>query len=110
MIRITPQTARSAPDLVGLETSAGEWRFDPSHYRQFVESTTGIPVADHPPPTDCYRIRNRLEAFVDEHRRSGVKDELLTAEHPAVDSIEEITELARFFRHCHDYQVGRPSP
>lgn len=82
----------------GLETSGGEWRLDLARYAPFVEFVTGHPVSTNLSNSDCYRIRNRLEALVAEHYRTGEWPSVV--QEAASDTVrpEDIFELARFFR------------
>lgn len=102
MICISPETARTAPSISGLEVDEAEWRLDIAQYRDFIEATTGIDVDGHLTNADCYRIGNRLEAFVEQRQRDDEFDERLVAAYPGVESPETIVGLARFFRACED--------
>lgn len=82
-----------------------EWHLDPDQYREFIETVTGIAPPDEPTASDCYRIGNRIEAFVEEHHRLDEWTPDLVEEYPDVDSLAEILGLARFFRRCHDCRV-----
>lgn len=106
MIRISPDTSRTGPSVEGLVLSASEWRLDPGRYRAFVETVTGISVPDDPTASECYRVGNRLEAFVEERHRHGEWTPGLVEEYPDVDSLDEILGLARFFRQCHDCRLA----
>lgn len=101
MIRVQPDTTRNDPMIPGLEVTDDEWILQLDEYRQFISETTGIKVDESPSAEDCYRIGNRLEAFIDKRRRAGEWTEDLVKEYPDVDNLEEITWLARFFRTCH---------
>jgi nicotinamidase-related amidase len=79
-------------------------------YDAFVVAVTDTrPTADAT-ATDCYRIGNRLEAFVAEHRRTGAWTPALVEEYPDVDSLDQIYALARFFRHCHEERLTGSRP
>jgi hypothetical protein len=67
---------------------------------------TGIDVEGDLSAPDCYRIGNRLEAFIAERRREGEWTEALVDEYPDVGSVAEIVGLARFVRECHDCRLG----
>ncbi|MFC6941089.1 hypothetical protein ACFQE8_14135 [Salinirubellus sp. GCM10025818] len=105
MIRISSDTSRAGPTAEGLDLSAPEWHLDPDQYREFIETVTGIAPPDEPTASDCYRIGNRIEAFVEEHHRLDEWTPDLVEEYPDVDSLAEILGLARFFRRCHDCRV-----
>lgn len=101
MIRISPSTTHSAPAVGNIEVTDDEWRLDPTRYRAFIAETTGYSVADDPHPSECYRIGNRLEAFVEERKRAGEWSPELVDSYPDVESLDEMLGLARFFRECH---------
>jgi len=105
MLSIPPPESRLAPALDGLHVSADEWRLDTTRYAAFVELVTGIRPTEHLNAADCYRIGNRLEAFVEERKREGEWNAALVADLPDVESLEEVIALARFFRHCHDCRL-----
>lgn len=101
-IGISPEPSRSPPDLDGFDAADDEWRLDPERYRRFVESATGLSPGADLSASDCYRIGNRLEGFIEERTRAGEWTDSLTEEYPDVESLEEVVGLARFFRRCHD--------
>jgi hypothetical protein len=105
MIRISPDTSRTGPTAEGLDRSASEWRLDPGQYHEFIETVTGIAPPDDPTASDCYRIGNRIEAFVEEHHRLDEWTPALVEEYPDVGSLAEILGIARFFRRCHACRV-----
>lgn len=106
MIRISPSTTQSAPAVGSIEVADDEWRLDPTRYRQFITETTGYTVTADPCPSECYRIGNRLEAFVEERKRAGEWSLALVDGYPEVESLDEIIGLARFFRECHACCLG----
>lgn len=101
MIRISPNTAWTGPSTDGLDLSTSEWCLDPNRYRGFVTAVTGIQVSADPTAADCYRIGNRIEAFIEERRRRGEWTSGLVEAYPDVESLSEIVGLARFFRRYH---------
>jgi hypothetical protein len=102
MIHITPETPLSTPAVGGLTTTESGWKLDVSRYESFIETTTGMSVDGDLRAADCYRIGNRLEALITDHRHGGEWTEAVTERYPDVESREEIVGLARFFRECHD--------
>lgn len=104
-IRISPDTPRAGPSADGLDLSTSGWHLDASRYREFVETVTGIRLSDEPTASDCYRIGNRIEAFVEERHRLDEWTSDLVEEYPDVDSLGEILGLARFFRRWHDCRL-----
>ena len=86
----------------GFERSDSVWRLNLDHYGEFIESITGITPEENLSASDCYRIGNRLEAFIDESQRAGEWTEELVEKHPEVDSLRQLYVLARFFRRCHE--------
>lgn len=101
----------SVPDegLVGFELSDSVWRLELDHYRDFIESVTGIAPIRNPSAADCYRIGNRLEAFIDERRRAGEWTDALVEQYSAIDALGQIYWLAQFFRQCHEHCLEAPS-
>jgi hypothetical protein len=88
--------------LDGFDCDGSTWRLDLERYRGFLAAVTGIrPTADAS-AADCYRVGNRLEAFVAEKRRTGDWDDSLADDYPEIDSLDQIYALARFFRRCHE--------
>ena len=81
---------------------------NPDDYREFIESITGISPSERLSPSECYRIGNRLEAFIDQCRRDGAWTDELIEGYPDVDSLEQIYPLARFFRQCHEQCLDAP--
>lgn len=102
MLETDPDYVRTDPSLPGLSIVDDEWRIDLEYYRPFIEATTGLAVPDDLENTDCYRIGNRLEAFIAERRRDDEWDEEVVESSPVVESLEEIVWVARFFRTCDD--------
>lgn len=102
MIQIAGSDVRTLPSFEGIQADSDGWRLDPSAYRALTESITGMPLTDDLSATECYRIGNRLEAFIAERRRTGEWTESLVEEYPDVESLEEIVALARFLRTCHE--------
>lgn len=105
MLSITPPESRVAPSFDGLDLSADEWRLDTARYARFVETTTGIRPTGDLDASECYRIGNRLEAYVEERKRHGEWTAALVADLPEVESLREVLWVARFFRHCHDCRL-----
>jgi len=101
-IRVVPDTVRRDPAIKGLEVSDSEWRLDIGQYQDFIEATTGLSPSDGLSASDCYRIGNRLQAFVEERKRRNDWDATLVEAYPDVQSLKEFVWLARFFRACHD--------
>jgi hypothetical protein len=100
----TPRSS-SVPDedLAGFELSDSVWRLELDRYVDFIESVTGISPTRDPAAADCYRIGNRLEAFIDERRRAGEWTHALVEQYAAIDALGQIYWLARFFRQCHEH-------
>ena len=97
------------PELDGFDDDGSAWRLDLDRYGAFVAAVTGIrPTADCAAGT-CYRVGNRLEAFVAEKQDAGEWTPALVEQHAAVDSLDQIYALARFFRHCHETHVPTPT-
>ncbi|PSP23256.1 hypothetical protein BRC61_03750 [Halobacteriales archaeon QH_10_65_19] len=101
-LSIAPDTVRTDPEVDGLDISDSEWRLDVDRYREFVAAATGISPADDLAPSDCYRIGNRIEALVEEHKRHDEWEPALVEEYPDVESLKAFLWVARFFRACHD--------
>jgi len=93
-------------DLDGFEVTESVWRLDLDHYRGFIQSVTGTSPTQDLSASDCYRIGNRLEAFIDENQRAGEWTEELAEGYSEVDSLRQIYWLARFFRQCHEHRLG----
>ncbi len=108
----TIETTRSSrvpdEDLPGFEVTESVWRLDIDSYRDFIESVTGISPDRNLSASDCYRIGNRLEAFIDETRRAGRWTEDLVEGYSEVDSLRQIYWLARFFRQRHEQCLEAP--
>lgn len=108
MISISPPSPRPASSYDGLELTETRWRLDPEEYSEFVKTVTGVTVTGNLSASDCYRIGNRLEGFIEERMRRDEWRAALVEEHPDVESLEEIRCLARFFRRCHDCRRHDP--
>ncbi|WP_435332917.1 hypothetical protein [Haloarchaeobius sp. TZWWS8] len=106
MIQTSRPNPDERPELAGLEVTESEWRLDTDRYRRFVEEAARQSLDDQPTAADCYRIGNRIEALIAEHRQRDDWSPSLVEEYPDVDSLDEIVGLARFFRHCHDCQLA----
>lgn len=104
---ISRYEVRPDTSLRGFELSDDEWRLDTDAYRNFIESVTGMGVSDGLSASQCYRIRNRLEAFMVDRRRRGEWTENLTREFPDIESLDEVVELAKFFRELYDDKSRR---
>jgi len=102
MIRIEPTEGQTTPSFSGLQAEDDEWHLDPEQYRDFTEAVAGIALTADLSATDCYRIGNRLEAFIAERKRDGEWTEALLAEYSGVGSLAEIVALAQFLRTCHE--------
>lgn len=102
IIHVVPAAVWSDPAIEGLEISDSEWRLDIGRYQEFIEAATGLSPSDGLSASDCYRIGNRLQALVEEHKRQNDWDSTLVESYPDVESLEEFVWLARFFRACHD--------
>ena len=102
MIQIERSDARPLPSAEGIQAADDEWRLDPSKYRAFTDSVTGIALTGELSGADCYRIGNRLEAFIAERKRDGEWTDALVEQYPDVASLAEIVALAQFLRRCHD--------
>ncbi len=101
-IAAVPDRVRTDPGIEGLEVSETEWRLDVGRYREFVAAATGITPTDGLSGSDCYRIGNRLQALVEEHKQQAKPESTLVDAYPTVDSLEEFLWVARVFRACHD--------
>lgn len=102
VISITPDAVWTDPEIEGIEISDAEWRLDIARYQEFLIETTGISPTDGLYASDCYRIGNRLQALVEEHKRHDRWEPELVGAYPDVDSLEEFLWVARIFRACHD--------
>jgi hypothetical protein len=114
-IRAVPETVRTDPEIAGLEVSETEWRLDVERYQEFVAAATGISPAEGLSASDCYRIGNRLQALVEEHKQQAGGESALVGAYPTVESLEEFLWVARVFRACHDTEncivdAGRGNP
>jgi hypothetical protein len=98
----------STDDVVGFGGEGSVWRLDLDRYGEFVETVTGIAPHAELSASDCYRVGNRIEAFVHERRRAGTWTPDLVANYPGVDSLDQITLLARFFRRRHEERLAVP--
>lgn len=101
-IRIDSDAVRSDPAIEGVEVSGSEWRLDVDRYRAFLREATGVSPAGGLSASDCYRIGNRLQAFVEARKRDDEWNRALVESYPDVESLEEFLWVARFFRACHD--------
>ncbi|MFB6167678.1 MAG: hypothetical protein ABEJ43_02400 [Haloferacaceae archaeon] len=98
-------------DLDGFDADESTWRLNLDRYGAFVAAVTGIRPGADVTAADCYRIGNRLEAFIAERKRTDDWTAALVEEYPDVDSLDQIHALARFFRHCHTACLtGAPAP
>jgi hypothetical protein len=101
-IAVAPKSVWTDPEIEGLDVSEDEWRLDVERYQELLVETTDISPADGLSASDCYRIGNRLQALVEEHKRQDEGESGLVEAHPDVGSLEEFLCLARVFRACHD--------
>ena len=102
MITTSPDSNYLPPSIPGLELTDDEWRLNPEEYEQFITATTGVsPTADLD-ASDCYRIGNRLEGFLETRKRNEEWTDTVGDTHPDIESVDEVLALARFFRQCHD--------
>ena len=101
-IETTHSSSVPDEDLAGFEVADSVWRLDLDYYRGFIESVTGISPDRNPSASDCYRIGNRLEAFIDEKQRAAEWTEDLTEDYSEMDSLRQVYWLAQFFRQCHE--------
>jgi hypothetical protein len=101
-IETTRSSSVPEEDLDGFEVTESAWQLNLDHYRDFIESVTGISPNRNLSPSDCYRIGNRLEGFIDENQQTGKWTEDLVESYSEVDSLRQIYWLARFFRQCHE--------
>ncbi|MFC7018793.1 MULTISPECIES: hypothetical protein [Haloarcula] len=106
MIRISPTAARAPAAATGLTVTDEAWQLDPDEVAPFVEATTGFSLSSDLGATECYRIGNRLEGFIEARKRNGEWTSALVESHPDVNSLDEIVALARFFRACHTCSLG----
>ena len=102
VIETTSSSSAPNEDVAGFEVTESGWRLDIDYHRGFIESVTGISPSQNLSASDCYRIGNRLEAFIDESKRAGEWTEELVENYSEVDSLRQIYWLARFFRQCHE--------
>ncbi|MFC7227649.1 hypothetical protein N0B31_09565 [Salinirubellus salinus] len=91
--------------LEAVEGSGAGIRPVLDRYAAFVEAVTGFTPSDDLTADDCYRIGNRIEAFVEERHRAGEWDETVVEGYPVVESRSEVLALARLFRRCHEERV-----
>jgi hypothetical protein len=75
-----------------------EVQFDLTAYSRFIEVVAGVKVADDLSARQHYRIRNRIEAFIHDARRYDIWTSELLKVYPNVDSLSEVTALARALR------------
>lgn len=104
-ISATAYLVTDAPRVVppsGLEASGGEWRLDVERFAPFVESLTGLSVSAKLSDSECYRIRNRLEALVAERYRTGEWPQQVRDASSEAVAADDLFELARFFRVYHE--------
>jgi hypothetical protein len=102
MLETTHPSGVPDEDFAGFERSDSCWRLDIDCYRGFIKSVTGITPSESISPSDCYRIGNRLEAFIDENQRTGEWTDESVESYSEVDSLRQVYLLARFFRQCHE--------
>lgn len=93
--------------LEALEWSGSGVQSVLEHYAAFIEAVTGMTPSSDLSAEDCYRIGNRIEAFVEERHRAGEWDETVVDGYPVVESRAEVLALARFLRRCHEERVER---
>ena len=90
------------PSIQGLEVSDAEWHLDVARYRHFIEEAAGIDPTDPISTAACYRIGNRLQALVEDHKRNDEWEPALVEEYPDVASLEGFLWVARIFQRCHE--------
>jgi hypothetical protein len=91
--------------LEAVERSELDVRLAVDRYAAFIEAVTGITPDEDPSADDCYRIGNRIEAFVEERHRAGEWDETVVDAYPVVESRSEMLALARLFRRWHEERI-----
>lgn len=99
LIRISDDCNGSLDALEGLSRRDDELVLDLTSYRRFIEEMTGEDITGGLTGHDAYRIRNRLEGFIEEQRESSEWSDELVADCPNISSLDEVVALARIFRH-----------
>ncbi|ERG97246.1 hypothetical protein [Haloquadratum walsbyi] len=84
--------------LDGVRYTEDQTQFDLTVYGRFVEVVAGVKVADDLPAKEHYRIRNRIEAFIHDAKRYDIWTPELLEVYPNIDSLSEVTALARALR------------
>ena len=97
-----PLSRKIGRSPASLDLSVSRSRLGIEYFDEFVKAVTGITLTSDLDAADCHRIGNRLEAFVEEKRRRDEWDLDLLDDYPALDSVEQVYLLARFFRTCHE--------
>ena len=106
MIEISVSSEHTPPPPVaGLEIAGDEWKLDPTQYAGFVGEITGLTPTSDLDPSDCYRIGNRLEAYIETRKRSGEWNSEVVETHADLQSLDEVLALARFYRECHASRI-----
>lgn len=101
-MRIKPNAVWSDPDVNGLTVSDTAWCLDIDRYQNFIQASTGVFPDESLSRSDCYRIGNRLQALIEERKRSNEWEPDIIEAYPEVESLDTILWLARFFRACHE--------
>lgn len=93
-----PSDGREPPDIDGFEHAHGEWRLQVEHYRDFLADVTGVDVSESLTPRELKTIQGRLEGCIERYEREGRCrcDDL--AGYEAIEDVEDVHDLARFFR------------
>lgn len=106
MVSITPPTSTEPPDLKGFDVSDSAWQLDLTTYQSFIREITGESPTGTLSGSDCYRIGNLIEGFIEEQIRIDEWHDRYIREYPDVNSREEVLWLARYFRKCHECCIG----
>jgi hypothetical protein len=106
MMQIETDAHREYRSRPGLRITDGVWQLDADYYEPFIEAATGISVSDDISPSECYRIGNSLESFIEDRKAKEEWNTEVVKSYPVVESLEEIFWVARFFRECHRCELN----
>lgn len=91
-------TGQSLDTLDGVTKTENAVQFDLTAYSMFIEIVADVEVADDFSDKEYYRVRNRLEAFIHDAKHYDIWTPVLLEAYPDVDSLAEVTALARALR------------
>lgn len=101
-IRVPADLAWADPSIEGLDASGEDWYLNVARYQEFIREAAGIDPMNGISVSDCYRIGNRLQALIEQHKREQEWKPELIKDYPDVESLEEFLWIARFFETCHE--------